>query len=110
VEITYKSRKLEKQLTDPREMLKSFGQLAVKIKMRLKNLKDVDNLAVMRTIPAARCHELTGDRKGELAVDVSGNYRMIFEPNHEPIPQKVDGGLNWELVTKIQINEIEDYH
>ena len=110
MEITYKSRKLEKQLTDPREMLKSFGQLAVKIKMRLKNLKDVDNLAVMRTIPAARCHELTGDRKGELAVDVSGNYRMIFEPNHEPIPQKVDGGLNWELVTKIQINEIEDYH
>jgi plasmid maintenance system killer protein len=110
VEITYKSRKLEKQLTDPREMLKSFGQLAVKIKMRLKNLKDVDNIAVMRTIPAARCHELTGERKGELAVDVSGNYRMIFEPNHEPIPQKVDGGLNWELVTKIQINEIEDYH
>jgi len=110
VEITYKSRKLEKQLTDPREMLKSFGQLAIKIKMRLKNLKDADNLAVMRTIPAARCHELTGDRKGELAVDVSGNYRMIFEPNHEPIPQKVDGGLNWELVTKIHINEIEDYH
>ena len=110
MEITYKSRKLEKQLTDPREMLKSFGQLAVKIKMRLKNLKDVDNLAVMRTIPAARCHELTGDRKGELAVDVSGNYRMIFEPNHEPIPQKVHGGLNWELVNKIQINEIEDYH
>jgi plasmid maintenance system killer protein len=110
VEITYKSRKLEKQLTDPREMLKSFGQLAIKIKMRLKNLKDADNLAVMRTIPAARCHELTGDRKGELAVDVSGNYRMIFEPNHEPIQQKVDGGLNWELVNKIQINEIEDYH
>ncbi|WP_394335756.1 hypothetical protein [Flavobacterium cyanobacteriorum] len=64
----------------------------------------------MRTIPAARCHELTGDRKGELAVDVSGNYRMIFEPRHNPIPKEEDGGLNWEEVTKIQINEIEDYH
>ena len=31
------SRKLEKQLTDPREMAKSFGQLAIKIKARLKN-------------------------------------------------------------------------
>ncbi|EIM73189.1 killer suppression protein HigA [Nitritalea halalkaliphila LW7] len=50
------------------------------------------------------------DRKGELAVDVSGNYRMIFEPLHDPIPKKDDGGLNWEEVTKIQINEIEDYH
>jgi plasmid maintenance system killer protein len=84
--------------------------MAVKIKMRLKNLKDSDNLAVMRTITAARCHELTGSRKGELAVDVSGNYRMIFEPNHDPIPKKDDGGLNWEEVTNIQINEIEDYH
>lgn len=110
MEITYKYRKLEKQLTEPKELVKSFGQLAVKIKMRLKNLTDADNLAIMRTIPAARCHELTGDRKGELAVNVSGNYRLIFEPLHDPIPKKDDGGLNWEEVTKIQINEIEDYH
>jgi plasmid maintenance system killer protein len=110
VEISYKSRKLEKQLTDPRELARSFGQLAGKIKMRLKNLKDVDNLAMMRTIAAARCHELSGNRKGELAVDVSGNYRMIFRPLHDPMPKKEDGGLNWEEVFKIQIIEIEDYH
>ena len=110
MEISYKSRKLEKQLTDPNEMVKSFGQLACKVNQRLKDLTDADNLAIMRTIPAARCHELTGDRKGELALDVSGNYRMIFEPLHDPILQKDDGGLNWEEVTKIQMNEIEDYH
>ena len=110
MEISYKSRKLEKQLTDPKEMTKSFGQLARKVNQRLKDLTDADHLAIIRTIPAARCHELTGDRKGELAVDVSGNYRMIFEPFHDPIPEKDDGGLNWEKVTKIQINEIEDYH
>jgi len=110
VEINYKNRKLEKQLTDPREMAKSFGQLARKVNQRLEDLKAADTLAVMRTIPAARCHELTGDRKGELAVDVSGNYRMIFEPNHNPTPKKEDGGLNWEEVTKILINEIGDYH
>lgn len=91
-------------------MAKSFGQLARKVNQRLKDLNGADTLAIMRTIPAARCHELTGDRKGELAVDVSGNYRMIFEPNHDPKPKKDDGGLNWEEVTKIQINEIEDYH
>jgi len=110
VEISYKSRKLEKQLTDPREVAKSFGQLARKINQRLKDLTDADNLAIMRTIPAARCHELTGDRKGELAVDVSENYRMIFEPSQDPMPKNDEGGLNWEEVTKIQINEIEDYH
>lgn len=108
--VTYKSRKLEKQLTDPKEMAKSFGQMARKVNQRHKDLSDADNLAIMRTIPAARCHELTGNRKGELAVDVSGNFRIIFEPSHSPLPKKNDGGLNWEMVTKIQINEIEDYH
>jgi plasmid maintenance system killer protein len=91
-------------------MAKSFGQLARKVSQRLKDLTDADNLAMMRTLPATRCHELAGDRKGELAVDVSSNFRMIFEPLHNPIPKKTDGGLNWEAVTKIQINEIEDYH
>jgi proteic killer suppression protein len=110
VKIVYKSRKLEKQLTDPGEMAKSFGQLARKVNQRLKDLTDADNLAIMRTIPASGCHELTGNRKGELAVDVSGNYRIIFEPDHNPIPQKEDGGLDWEEVTKIQINDILDYH
>jgi plasmid maintenance system killer protein len=110
VEISFKSRKLEKQLTDPKEMVKSFGRLAGKVNQRMKDLTGADNLAIMRTIPAARCHELTGNRKGELAVDFSGNYRMIFEPLHHPIPKKDDGGLNWEKVTKIQINEIDDYH
>ena len=73
MEISYKSRKLEKQLTNPNEMIKSFGQLARKVNQRLKDLTDADNLAIMRT-------------------------------------QKDDGGLNWEEVTKIQMNEIEDYH
>lgn len=110
MEIFYKNRKLEKQLTDPKEMAKSFGQLARKVNQRLEDLKAADTLAVLKTIPAARCHELTGNRKDELTINVSGNYRMIFEPYHNPIPKKDDGGLNWEEVTKIMINEIEDYH
>jgi len=110
VEITYKSRKLERQLTTPKELIKAYGQLAAKIKQRLTNLKAADNLAIMKTIPAARCHELLGNHKGILAVDVSENYRIIFEPCHHPTPQKDDGGLDWNSVTKIQINGIEDYH
>jgi proteic killer suppression protein len=110
VEIRFKNKKLEKQLTDTKEMVKTFGQMARKVNQRLKDLTDADNLAIMRAIPAARCHELTGNRKGELSVDVSGNYRLIFEPNHDPLPRKADLGLNWDEVTKIQINEIEDYH
>jgi proteic killer suppression protein len=74
------------------------------------DLSDAGTLAVMRTIPSARCHELTGDLRGELAVDVSGNYPLIFEPDHDPLPQKADGGLDWDAITHIRINRIEDYH
>lgn len=90
--------------------MRAFGQLARKVNQRVKELMDADNLAVMRTLPAARCHELKGKRKGEIAVDISGNYRLIFEPKNEPKPLKADGSLNWVNVTEIQINEIIDYH
>lgn len=110
MEISYKTKKLEKQLTNPRDLAKTFGQLARKINQRLGELKAAETLAIMGLIPGARCHELSGSNKGELAVDVSPNYRMIFEPNHNPLPKKEDGGLHWESITKIQINQIEDYH
>lgn len=110
MQLRYSSKKLEKRLTDPTELLRSYGQLARKVNQRLKELGDADNLAVMRTLPAAVCKELTGDRKGELSVRVSENYRLIFTPDHEPRPGKANGGLDWEAVTRIVIQGIEDYH
>lgn len=110
MEIRFISRKLERQLTYPVEMQKRFGQLARKLNQRMKELADAQHLAVMKTIPAARCHELSGARSGELAVDVSGNYRLVFRPNHHPLPRRDDGGLNWESVNSITIIAVVDYH
>jgi proteic killer suppression protein len=110
VEVYYKTSKLKKQLTKPRELSKTYGQLARKINQRLNDLKSAETLSIMRLLPAASCHQLSGTSEGELAVNISPNYRMIFEPYHDPLPEKEDGGLDWETVTKIQINRIEDYH
>lgn len=84
--------------------------LAKKINQRISQLQAADNLEVMKTLPGARCHELTGNYKGCLAVDVSGNYRLIFRPDNDPLPRKEDGGLDWIQVTIIEIQEISDYH
>ena len=108
--IYFKSNRLKKQLTIPKEIARSFGGRAKKVNQRMKELIAADDLGIMRTIPAANCHELTGTRKGKLAVDISANFRLIFEPNHDPIPNKEDGGLDWDAVTGIRIVEIEDYH
>ena len=57
-----------------------------------------------------RCHELIGDRGGQLSLDLDHPYRLIFEPANDPIPCKTDGGLEWKDVTAVEIVGVEDTH
>ena len=81
------------------------------IRARLDELADADNLAAMRFLPQAYCHELKGNRAGQLAVKLDQGYRMVFEPANNPVAKKKAGGLAWTRVTAIRILELsEDYH
>jgi len=111
MEITYKSNKLAKSVDSPRSIQRNYGTRAKLVNQRIQELKAAPTLETIRSIPAANCHELKGDRRAELAVDISPNHRIIFEPNHKPKPTREDGGLDWNRITSIVINEIgEDYH
>jgi hypothetical protein len=59
---------------------------------------------------AGKCHELSGDRKGQLGMRLTGGKRLIFEPANDPLPTLDDGGLDWERVDAIRVLEIVDYH
>ena len=78
--------------------------------MRLDQLQAADTLDDLAKLPGARCHELTADRKGQLAVDLVHPKRLIFMPDHDPTPEKPDGGLDWQKVTRAIVIEIVDYH
>lgn len=110
MEISFQTNKLKKQLSNASEIKKTFGVNAKRVATRLDDIISSPNLAVLIQIPAADCHLLTGDRKGEWAVSISGNYRMIFKIAHDLIPTKEDGSINTKLVTDICIIEIVDYH
>lgn len=110
MEIKFKTKKLERELSDPRKMVKSFGVLSKKINQRLKEINSAATLEDLRKIRSTNCHELGGKRKGEFALDISGNFRLIFNPDHIPTPRKNDGGIDWRLVERIEIISIEDYH
>lgn len=56
------------------------------------------------------CHELTGDKKGQLSLDLDGPYRLIFEPAHNPLPVKEDGGLDWAGVVTVRIFGVANTH
>lgn len=108
--IFFADKHLEKDSNDHRPLVKRYGEIqAKKIEQRLTDLSAAQNLEVMRALPG-RCHELTGDLKGCLAVDLVHPYRLLFEVANDPIPVKPDGGLDWSLVTEIKIIRIENYH
>ena len=60
--------------------------------------------------PPIRRHLLTGDMKGNYAIDVTNKLRLVFEINHDPIPKLPDNSVDLDNVTKICIIEIYDYH
>ncbi len=43
-------------------------------------------------------------------MDLDHPYRLIFIPDHGPVPRHEDGGLDWSLVTAITILGVEDTH
>jgi len=84
-------------------------QRAKLIRRRLDDLRAAPMLEVMRNLPG-RCHELKGDRKGQLSLDLDGPYRLIFMPANDRMPTKADGGLDWTRVTTVTVLEVSDTH
>ncbi len=108
--IDFKNNKIRKTLSDAREIQKAFGNMAKKVAQRLEQLRAAPTLFDMQNYPAARCHQLTGNRKGEWALDISVNHRMLFQINQDPIPLNKDRSVNTLKVTEIMIIETDDYH
>lgn len=108
--ITFISRKLEKQCNTQKLLVRAHGSLRAKrIGVRLDDLRAATTLKDMGAL-TGRCHELTSNRSGQLSLDLDHPYRLIFEPANDPIPRKDDGGLDWTKVTAVRIIGIEDTH
>jgi plasmid maintenance system killer protein len=108
--IEFDTKKLAKELSDPKTIKRKYGDLAKAIMARLADLEAVETLADLHTLPAAQCHELNGDRAGYFAVKISPNYRLIFFPAQQPPPKQEDGGIDCSAIDAIVIAEITDYH
>jgi proteic killer suppression protein len=109
--VSYKNKKLEKEFCDIKLLKRRWGEeQASLIARRLEQLKAADNLEILRTLPQLRAHELKGNRAGQISLDVKHPYRVLIESDHEEIPRKQDGGLDWQKITKVKVLEVEDTH
>ena len=84
--------------------------MAMRIMSRLAILMNARTLADVPSTPPERCHPLHGNREGQYAVDLVHPRRLVFAPNHEPVPRKDDGGIDLDKVTSIIVIEVVDYH
>ncbi len=109
--IFFKTKKLQKICSESASAQKHLGTKGShKLKQRMMELKAAQNLDDISRLPPARCHELTGDRAGQLSVDLEHPYRLLFIVADNPNPKKESGGLDWEGVTEIEIIAIADTH
>lgn len=100
---------LRKLCSSERSLVRRFGTAgARKVQQRLNLLAGSDTLEDMRSLPG-RCHELKGDRSGQLAIDLHGGYRLIFSPAGD-WQRKDDGGMDWSSVSEIVVLEITDHY
>lgn len=111
MEIVFQSAKLEKECNDYRLLVRRHGQeRAKRLRRRLDDIRAAETLEDLRKLPQNRCHELKGNRAGQLSVDLDHPYRLIFVPVNDPMMYKPDGGLDWTKVTAVVIIGVEDTH
>ena len=111
MEISFETRKLAKIFNSEKELVREYGsELGKCIMRRLAVLEAASSLIEIPITPPFRRHELKQNRKGQIAVDLEHPFRLVFKPNHNPMPVKRDGGLDLKKISSITILDVEDYH
>mgnify|MGYP001114331252 FL=1 len=110
MELSYKNNKLKKSLTTDKGIAKGYGTIAKKVKLRITQLINADNLEVISKLQVLRLHQHIGKGKGTWSIDIQENWRILFEINQDPIPTLEDGGIDLKAITIISIESVEDPH
>ena len=111
MEITFRTRKLQKVFNSCKDIKRTYGdRMARAIQNRLAVLRSASNLSLVPSSRPERLHQLSGNRKGQFAVDLVQPQRLVFEPNLDPIPENEEGGIDKYQVTAISIIAVTDYH
>lgn len=109
MELTYKTDKLRKLCEDAnynKELVKKYGvEVAKKLPKRIKELKAFNSLNDIPTSLPFRRHKLSGDLNGCFAINITGQYRLIFR-------QKENNIIIEDLrkIRKIEIMEVSKHY
>ena len=98
MEIHYRTHRLQRICEDAGTAIKAYGEeMALRIHMRIDQISSAESVEQLVRYRIGRCHPLTGNRKGQYAMDLVHPYRLILA--------KID-----DSSVKIRIEEVTDYH
>lgn len=102
--IRFINDRIRKLCEDEKVARRKLGdKITMKLFQRVAEIRSADNLCVLRTLRATRCHPLHYDRKGQYAVDLIHPQRLVFLPEY-------DGIFDEKLVTDVVLIKVIDYH
>lgn len=111
IELSWADKKLQQSVSTEQALKRRWGKDSRLLATRIAALRAADTLDVLTTTGVAgRCHALTGDLKGQYAMNLWGSFRLVFEPGNDPVPRKADGGIDEKLVTAARVLRVVDYH
>jgi proteic killer suppression protein len=111
VEISFQSQRLAGRFGSERELRREYGtRIARTILTRIGVLAGANTLEMIPNSPPERLHQLAGQRQHQFAVDLVHPFRLVFEPDHDPVSRNSDGGIDLTKVTAIVILGVIDYH
>ncbi len=108
MQIAYKNKKIRELCENRKKAEADLGSdCSRKLRTRLSDLEAAENVY---ELTAGRPHPLEPDSLREFSVDLSDGKRLVFKPDHEPIPLNEHNNTDWAKVTEIIIVYIGDYH
>jgi toxin HigB-1 len=110
LQISFGKRRLQRTCEEYGSLLSEHGaSCAERISVRLADLAAARSLDEFRHL-AGGCHELDGDRDGQLALDLPDGKRLIIRPTDDPAPTTDAGGLDWGAVEAVEIVDVLGDH
>ena len=84
MQVNFRTNKLEKQYLKKTEAIKAYGpEVAKKYILRINILKSAKCFDDLYLIPTLDFHPLSGERKGQFAIKLTGFYRLIITNDGE---------------------------
>lgn len=80
---------------------------AKKLRERLADLRAASNVT---ELVAGRPREIEGGRLANIAIKLADGFRMVLCVNHNDIPLRKSGRVDWSKVIRVRIHKIEVAH